>query len=471
MSGSRQQSLSAGPRLRPRRRACTPNRWTGAAAGLFLQLAGGTAYAWGCYSPHVKAVMGLSQTNLNTISSIGNVGMYVGIIAGLVYDRLPSAWGPQLVDGIGALLTLVGYLCVWGVARDAVASKLGVNGSVAVLSIVLAFTWNGSAWMDASAMAANIRNFGPDKGLVVGLLKAFFGLAATIISVMYVAFFDEGQILYDAKSCPEFVVVGVVFSASVFAVIPLVHVDAKGAPPALPLTKRGTMQIYGAYAAIVILAIVLTVVSVFEGQWKEEKAGAAGLREGSRPIAEYIFVGVEVAIIASLLLLPFGMRAEDEKAGFATLAAQQTRAGLVPSSIAAGSGEGAASSSYGGLEDATTPLIVGSGDERRSEGLSLAAMEHGGQGVVGGEEEDEEDEAHPLYGRDSESHSFSTADYFTSTSAVAAEAETVKSAKAAAAPLTAYERAQQGMYVYMEYVCVCWWRVLAFRNLLCTSAY
>ena len=431
---------------------CRANRWTGAAAGLFMQLSGGTAYAWGAYSGHVKAVMGLDQRQLNIMSSVGNIGMYVGIIAGIVYDKLPKTWGPQVVNVIGASLTLFGYLLVWAVARASVAKVLGPSGSVAVLALLLALTWNGSTWLDASSMAATMQNFAPDKGLVVGVLKSFFGLAATIISVMYVAFFDEGQVLYKADSCPEFVLVAVVFSGASFLVLPMVYVDSSESS-VLPLTQRGKLQIYALYTAIMGLAIFLTVVAVFEGGWKEEKEGAAGLRDGNRPALEYVFVGVEVVAILTLLALPLGMRAEDERAGFSSPTAQRTRAGLVPSSVAASSEESAALSAalLDGEEEEGAAVAA-----HTKATLSLASMERGFDGAERSASVDSADaDADGDAAGRRDSHSFSTADYFSAGAGGESEHESERAAaeggEAAAAlvprtPLTEQERCLQGKH-------------------------
>ena len=434
---------------------CRANRWTGAAAGLFMQLSGGTAYAWGAYSGHVKAVMGLDQRQLNIMSSVGNIGMYVGIIAGIVYDKLPKTWGPQVVNVIGASLTLFGYLLLWAVARTSVAKVLGPSGSVVVLAPLLAFTWNGSTWLDASSMAATMQNFAPDKGLIVGVLKSFFGLAATVISVMYVAFFDEGQVLYKADSCPEFVLVALVFSSASFVVLPMVYVDSSKSR-VLPLTQRGKLQVYGLYAAITGLAIFLIVVSVMEGRWKEEKTGApsngtqgaAGLRVGSRPLLEYAFVAVEVVAILALLTLPLGMRAEDERAGFASPAAQRTRAGLVPTLSAAlldGEEEGAAVTAH------TTKST-----------LSLASLERGFDGAERSAERSASMDSADAYsdntdaqgkgnGGRRDSHSFSTTDYFNAPGGgESAPSVATEGGEAAAlvpqTPLTEQERCLQGKH-------------------------
>ena len=82
------------------------NRWVALSAGLFVQLVAGTAYAFGIYSNELKVSMNWSQRDVDRASSLGNIGMYFGVFAGLFYDR----FGKPITGLIGTFITSTGYL-------------------------------------------------------------------------------------------------------------------------------------------------------------------------------------------------------------------------------------------------------------------------------------------------------------------------------------------------------------------------
>ena len=91
----------------------------------------------------------------------------------MVYDR----YGPRVSLLTGVSLVVPGYLLMW----------LGSGGGHGVTAMALyCFMWNnGLAWFDTVAVATNIRNFSNDRGQITGLLKAFMGGSATLITLVY----------------------------------------------------------------------------------------------------------------------------------------------------------------------------------------------------------------------------------------------------------------------------------------------
>ncbi len=84
-------------------------------AGLVACLVSGTIYGFGLWSPAVKELFGWSQTEINLVGSVGDVGLYVGITMAVLCD-FTSARVTMLV---GAALQGLGYtllaLAVWGI--------------------------------------------------------------------------------------------------------------------------------------------------------------------------------------------------------------------------------------------------------------------------------------------------------------------------------------------------------------------
>lgn len=115
--------------------------------GLALEAAAGSGYAFSVYSPQVKAALNLSESDIQTVGTVGNVGSYIGILPGLVYD----AAGPQVTAGVGAALSCLGYVLMW----RALAGSLPATRSMLSL---YSFIWaQGGVWMDvAGAWRASV---------------------------------------------------------------------------------------------------------------------------------------------------------------------------------------------------------------------------------------------------------------------------------------------------------------------------
>ena len=69
------------------------NRWVALSAGLFVQLVAGSAYAFGIYSNELKTTLNFTQRDVDRASSLGNIGMYGGVLAGMFYDRYKPVTG------------------------------------------------------------------------------------------------------------------------------------------------------------------------------------------------------------------------------------------------------------------------------------------------------------------------------------------------------------------------------------------
>jgi MFS family permease len=151
------------------------NRWLSFSASLFVQLCAGTAYAFSLYSNHLRDTLGWNQKEVEHVGSIGNIGMYLGIFAGIFYDR----YGPQTTGVVGAAISGLGYTLIYLFTTGFFQSTEPWLGAV-----LFAAAWHGSAWLDTSAIANVCKNFPEDKGLALGLMKSFFGLSASLVAVV-----------------------------------------------------------------------------------------------------------------------------------------------------------------------------------------------------------------------------------------------------------------------------------------------
>lgn len=331
---------------------------------LLLWPQAGTSYAFGVYSSDLKSRLDLTQDELQQIGAIGNLGLYLTFVGGIVFQASGS-YGPYVTSAGAVLLTALGYLLMWGGTSGV------LPGSVSLLSAA-AFIWShGSAWGDLAAISVQTRNFPKDRGIVLGLLKSFFGLSATLFTVAYDTMFPgdaSAFLLFLAVVIPSLFVAGGLtqrFSSN---------------SGAFRLDAAGIRRMHWGYAVVVAAAVFATIATVLI------KTGAVGPHEVGW------FVGL-LAIIAGFGCLAFPLcpchRSEVQPAHDASATvdsdatetllaeseaspAQAAEAGTLNSREDAEDGEGARS---GGEEEED-----GDGDERRALGRAAGAGESDGSG-------------------------------------------------------------------------------------------
>jgi len=156
---------------------CTPtkNRWVTFSAGIYLLMASGHPYGFGVFSEPLKESLGCTQRQLNLISSVGNLGAYIGVFAGLFCDR----FGPSLTAIVGSLIALVGYFLLWAVVATDAFPKLREPWIVALL---FALACQSAGWLDTAGISSTLKNFPAHRGRVVGLLKTGLGLCSSVVA-------------------------------------------------------------------------------------------------------------------------------------------------------------------------------------------------------------------------------------------------------------------------------------------------
>jgi hypothetical protein len=55
---------------------------------------------------------------------------------------------------------------------------------------------NAGTWFDTAALVTNVRNFPNSRGYVVGILKSFLGLSASVYTTIYVAAFAPDAVTF-----------------------------------------------------------------------------------------------------------------------------------------------------------------------------------------------------------------------------------------------------------------------------------
>ncbi|CAM0913056.1 unnamed protein product [Alopecurus aequalis] len=150
--------------------------WLGLGAAVWVQASAGTSSAFALYSPALKAALGADQSQVALLGVACNVGDSLGLLPGVVCNKLH----PALLLLVAAASGLLGYGATW----------LAVSGIAPALPywliwIALCAGSNSGAWMSTAALVTNMRNFPLSRGAVAGILKGYSGLSAAVYTAIY----------------------------------------------------------------------------------------------------------------------------------------------------------------------------------------------------------------------------------------------------------------------------------------------
>ncbi len=155
--------------------------WRSLLSALYLELMGGGVYAFGVYAPLLRSRFGYSQAQVQLVGTVGNVGAWLLLPAGYSFDR----HGPVTGIFVGSGLVFSGYLLLWGI----VSGRVGGAAQYALLLVGAFAAQHGCGWWDGTAVPMASRNFPHDRGLAVGLIKGFFGISSSVITLLFQSFF------------------------------------------------------------------------------------------------------------------------------------------------------------------------------------------------------------------------------------------------------------------------------------------
>ncbi len=181
-------------------RAFSFSPWVSLAAGFLLQFLAGTPYLFGVYAGDLRSLFGVSQSQVQLLGTLLNIGTWVGFTGGFLLDRIGRVY--TLV--LGSCLMYLGYFILYCAAAGVAA---GPDASFYPLWCLMCFlAGQGVAYFSLIALKVNIRNFSPSqRGQVVGILQAAFGLSGGVFSIVRSAFFSTdvaGLLLFLSLACP-----------------------------------------------------------------------------------------------------------------------------------------------------------------------------------------------------------------------------------------------------------------------------
>mmetsp|Transcript_1030 Transcript_1030/g.1949 ORF Transcript_1030/g.1949 Transcript_1030/m.1949 type:complete len:645 (-) Transcript_1030:280-2214(-) len=162
-------------------------RWVYLAVSVLISTCCAINYAYAVLTDTLRNEFGFSQTQVDTIGTVGNVGQYFGLIAGIVYDR----YGPKVSLYVAAFCIFTGF----GSLTIALSGAIP-NPSVTVIAFCYFIGSQSQPWLDNAAVVTNLHNFPHDTGLAVGLSTAFNGLGASVFGLMYTGAFAPSALAY-----------------------------------------------------------------------------------------------------------------------------------------------------------------------------------------------------------------------------------------------------------------------------------
>lgn len=178
--------------------ALVATKWVGLSAAIWVQASAGNAYMFAFYSPTLKYVLSYNQVQLNNLGVAKDFGENVGLLAGVLCNKLP----PWTLLCTGALCGFVGYGSLW----------LVVSGQIAPIPywqmfVLQCIASNSATWFNTAVLVTCMRNFPHSRGTVVGILKGFVGLSAAIFAQFYTALLssDASQLLLFLAVAPTVV--------------------------------------------------------------------------------------------------------------------------------------------------------------------------------------------------------------------------------------------------------------------------
>eukprot|EP01133_Synstelium_polycarpum_P006595 gene6595-7659_t len=157
-------------------------RWITLGWGILVMLISGTLYGFSAISNDIKHKLDFDQAQVNSAISIGDVGIYVGLTVGYLFDL----YGPFYTCLIATVLYLIGYLGCWGIVGGS------LPGSVYLLSFFLFMVGQGSHASFTAAIICNIHNWPlKHRGKVSGALVGLFAISSGMFGVIYRTTFER----------------------------------------------------------------------------------------------------------------------------------------------------------------------------------------------------------------------------------------------------------------------------------------
>ncbi|CUM57965.1 nodulin-like protein, putative [Bodo saltans] len=153
---------------------------------VLVSVGNGSIFCFGIFSPYMKQpAFSMSQTQINIVSTTGVVLSYFSLPTGFLFDR----FGPKVTLLIGALLNLIGWLGMFTIFYDMESPILG--SSTGVVSFFFGLSQWSASFYETGSVLTNLDAMSLHQGRVVIIQKTFMGLGSSIVTQLYIAFFQD----------------------------------------------------------------------------------------------------------------------------------------------------------------------------------------------------------------------------------------------------------------------------------------
>ncbi|KAL3498116.1 hypothetical protein ACH5RR_040848 [Cinchona calisaya] len=210
-------------------------KWMILVATIWIQAFTGTNFDFSAYSSQLKAVLGVSQVQLNYLATASDLGKAFGWSSGLALIYLPL-WGAMF---IAAFMGLIGYGIQWLVIQSVI--------TLPYFAIFLLCLLAGCSicWFNTVCFVLCIKNFPSNRPLALALTVSFNGLSAALYNQAAEAFNSSSSALYLLLNAfmPLF--------TSVVALIPILR-----QPPVDPLPSDAVKRDQFVFLILNFLAVI-----------------------------------------------------------------------------------------------------------------------------------------------------------------------------------------------------------------------
>ncbi|XP_060069140.1 uncharacterized protein LOC132549244 [Ylistrum balloti] len=176
-------------------------KWIGLAIGCSAKFVSGSLFVFNAYEDALKTTFNFTAKEVQLQSSFLNIGLGIGFLPGMFYDR----FGPQWCSGLGLVLSLTAYLLIWSTTR----SITFYSSHSWLMAFYFFLCGLGSVFTYMVALNTNAINFHPKhRGKIVGILNAFFAGSPSVFSALYFHVIGKD----DPKSADSFSTLMLVFA-------------------------------------------------------------------------------------------------------------------------------------------------------------------------------------------------------------------------------------------------------------------
>lgn len=152
-------------------------RWFVIAVGVLVMITSAGAYSFGVYSQKLKAVLDINQQQMNVVANFKDLGVNLGIFAGLLYDFS----SPGLVLFLGSIEASLGYCLAW------LSLTKRITPSLWQMCLFLFIGSNSQPMFNTAVLVQAVKMFPASRGVIISLMKGYIGISGAILIQVFVA--------------------------------------------------------------------------------------------------------------------------------------------------------------------------------------------------------------------------------------------------------------------------------------------